>query len=559
MIDSTSASEVGGSRSLDQSIAIGKPQAPTNLVTAKSFPAWKKVCSIFVLLTLIVPLVAFLHKMITGSPSRIWLFLIWEVASPGPQRNIESLSPETTTTIAPIAAQGDASQSDPMPVVHQEGTVDDVAESVVNAPSPLSVPQQQLYDELVARINESAPGDEIEAKLIAHVRWMIDEGYQHEFIIRTIDFSLEMEGRHIFSCLTKTILPDRYFLVPNARDRIDLRLRQHRSGDKLGLFCKSSAESLETCERNYKALMSGKELDKIAEVMMSQYGLDGLIGKADSDVLNSAVAAFVYRPGENFRTEKIPTPDEVLCQIKHVRERMLMGRGQRQTEYPEVTHAQVLDWLALMYAFSQGLMRHMPIFPGREGDVVHTYRRIWIEPDAQGNVSVPSHFTGEYIQLFSQIEQHKNAARHDIGVVDRLDDWDYVCNQLHTKFPNLVAADGTLIDESGEPKKFMIPLSGQYPLQSHSVAATGQRRVTEGIEDLSFGNVAYECELSIYSIFDPALFREKGVPMEREVIALARPSMAKVSLYKSSERYRAKAKSELEKQYPNISFKTEQS
>jgi hypothetical protein len=536
-----------GSISLSQP---SDPQVPTTCATASntatgSFPLLKKLLSILIWLTLLIPAVAFFHMEITGAPSRIWLLLTWQDAAPpgqpAPIQNFQQISQSVPSPVknpipiiphAGAPAKPDSQVPDTMPIVDPSAPIH----------VPLKPEPAFNWAEFIAEITSLIRGESLDAKietaLIANVEWMANERWQPEFIRRFVDLSLQMETAGVFFSLPKCLRPNKWFLVPRAHERNIKCMRQQLAAPeaplgKMGLWKLKHQKALNKCDAAYAKFLEDRNLNEIEQKLMSNYAMAGWNKKADEDLFNWLAADIIYSPGMKFRFQKPYTPDAIAAALDKL----------------SVTRDQALSVLAGKYAHAQGMLRHMEKFPGRDGDVVSVYRRLW------PCETIPSGIGERYRPLFAKPMWESELP---------LKEWDTQREALYKAHPALISKDGTLLGEDGSFAKFSISPSDNYPVQSFSVAAPGQKETgqlpghSESVEKKSFGCCTSETKIPVYAVLEPSCFIEKGVPIERELILLATKYMAQISLFKHNQTYNEEVVGKLYQQYPYMDFKTVQ-
>jgi hypothetical protein len=393
-------------------------------------------------------------------------------------------------------------------------------------------------DRILQTINTATLKAGIKEDLIEHLKWMITQRWQPEFIERTITYSIQMEKDAVFFPLPEVLDPNKWFLVPKANKRIYLVLRHHNTNQKApaatyDLWETKCLQLLRATEDIYDEFLKNNGLGEIEGKLMSKYLLYEGAEQADGDVFNWLIADIIYPRGTKFRVQKSHTQEDVTTVLRKM----------------AMTPEQVGNFLAAKYAFAQGMMRHIKEFPGRSGNEVSVYRRLWPHEES------PS-FIGERHRVL--FDGHMKPGEC------QLDAWDAKREALHTQFPTLLAEDGTLLGENGLPAQIGINFSDSYPVQSFSLVAPAQKGIMQRpggqdwIEVGSFGCMTSETKMPIYAIFEPRCFRQGCISCEREFMLLAMEYKAKVSLFKSNQAYNEAAAIGLSQQYPDINFQTVQ-
>ncbi|MDR2677387.1 MAG: hypothetical protein LBB26_02365 [Puniceicoccales bacterium] len=538
------------SATLTQPSGAQHPTASAPAVVVKTvFSLPKKILSLLLWLTLIIPLLAFFHAKITGSPSRLWLFLTW--SSNPPQRMAVSpgtpqLPPQAPPSDSPSDSFQSASDTDDesdmkpdAPKPNEENPADDVT---IEAPEDIHADDSgehvQLFDwekftsDNVQEITDALLDEALKAELIKHVKWMVAQRWQPEFIRSVLASSINMEKDDIFSSLPEGIVPDKWFLVPRANERIREMLTHQTKGD-LGLWTAEGTQALNKCESAYVEFQKNNGLDGIGAKLMSRYAMAGYTRKADGDPFNLLIASTIYPPNTKF----------------HFLEPNVQAGVTTFLNQHGITLDQARNFLAAQYAFAQGMMRHIKKFPGRDGDKISVFRRMWPHGGA------PNFIGARYQRLFAGPMEER---------CHPLQTWDMALKTLHDANPGLIAEDGTLLAADGSQERFKISFAGCYPGESFSIAAPGQKKVgsppgeLKFVELESFGCLAGGAKIPIYAVLEPSCFLGKGSPIEREFILLATQYEATISLFKSNELYNKEAVNTLEAPYPDIAFETAQ-
>ncbi|MDR2340837.1 MAG: hypothetical protein LBD72_00660, partial [Puniceicoccales bacterium] len=334
-----------------------------NGVATASFPIFKKFLSVLLWLTLIVPILAFIHKKITGRMSAVWAFLLWQNRTSSKQPAPHPPAPLSTEPVHTTSTSGESPITSPASKLDEPPPISPAQEPDKIFPatdvSVIDVNQGPFLAKIEALLDATSLDSETKKAILANAKWMVDHNWRLNFIEKFITISIEMENNGLFNKLPRDLAPQKWFLVPKAHKKQN-KILISRGRSMYGLWKKSYLKSMEKCKNNYRKFLATKNLDLddcehkfcFTDKRRHNYGTE-----MNNHPLDLAIAAIIYPPETKFCLQY--TPDKL--------DEVFRNRN--------ITLEEAENFLAAQYAYAQGIMRHVQTFPGREGDMVHIYDR----------------------------------------------------------------------------------------------------------------------------------------------------------------------------------------